>query len=187
MQGTPANISPAEMSQQCLEKAVKRVTKVLPKSPSKKKSVVCVLAKSFGVMSTEKEVINSGLSVCDKEAIENFYRQEDISLYMPGKQDVMTMRDKNGKRKEQKWVLIMTMAEAYSLFLGENPTIVVRKSKFAELRLAEVLLSPKMLRNVCGCIYHANIALLMEELHRKLPENFSLDGEEFAKLCLQHH
>ena len=41
-----------------------------------------------------------GLSACDKEATE-LYQQEDISLYMPGKQDVVTVRDENGKRKEQ--------------------------------------------------------------------------------------
>ena len=41
LQGTPANISPAKMSQQSLGKAVKRITKALPKSPSKKK-VLCV-------------------------------------------------------------------------------------------------------------------------------------------------
>ena len=37
LQGTPANISPAKMSQQSLGKAVKHVTKALPNSPSKKK------------------------------------------------------------------------------------------------------------------------------------------------------
>ena len=84
-------------------------------------------------MNTEKKVINSGLSACDKEDIQNFYQREDISLYMPGKQDVVTVRDKNGKRKEQKRVLTMTVAEAHSLFVGENHTIVVGKSKFAEL------------------------------------------------------
>ena len=52
---------------------------------------------------------------------------------MPGKQNVVTMRDENGKRKEQKQVLTMTVAEAHSLFVGENPTIIVGKSKFAEL------------------------------------------------------
>ena len=62
---------------------------------------------------------------------------------MPGKQDVITVRDKNGRRKEQKWVLIMTMAEVHRLFIGENPTIIVAKSKFAELQPAEVLLSSK--------------------------------------------
>ena len=73
------------------------------------------------------------------------------------------------------------VAEAHSLFVGENPTIAVGKSKFAELRLAEFLLSSKMPCNICGCIYHANIALLLEELYRKLPENFPLYGEEFVK------
>ena len=73
LQGTPTNISPAKMSQQSLGKAVKYVTKALPKSPLKKKSAVCALAKSFGVMNTEKKVINLGLSACGKEAIQNFY------------------------------------------------------------------------------------------------------------------
>ena len=52
---------------------------------------------------------------------------------MTGKQDVVTVRGKNGKRKEQKQVLATTLAEAHSLFVGENPTIVVGKSKFAAL------------------------------------------------------
>ena len=173
------------MSRQNLGKAVKCVTKVLPNSPSKKKSVVCALAKSFGVMNTEKKVINSGLSACDKEAIQNFYQREDISLYMPRKQDhVATIRDKNGKRKEQKRVLNMILAEAHSLFVGENATMAVGKSKFAELQQAEVLLSLKMPCNFCGCIYHGNIALLLKELYRKLPENFPLYGEEFVRSCV---
>ena len=72
LQGTLSNISPAKMSWQGLGKAVKCVTKALPRSPSKKKSVVCALAKSFGVMNTEKKVINLGLSASDKESIQNF-------------------------------------------------------------------------------------------------------------------
>ena len=52
---------------------------------------------------------------------------------MTGKQDVVTVGGKNGKRKEQKQVLATTLAETHSLFVGENPTIVVGKSKFAAL------------------------------------------------------
>ena len=78
----------------------------------------------------------------------------------------------------------MTVAEAHSLFIGENPTIVVGKSKFAELQPTEVVLSSKMPCNICGCIYYTNIALLLEELHRKLPENFLLYGEVFVKSCV---
>ena len=50
------------------------MSKALPKSPSKKKSAVCALAKSFRVINTEKKVINLGLSACDKEVIQNFYQ-----------------------------------------------------------------------------------------------------------------
>ena len=51
------------------------------------------------------------------------------------------------------------------------------------LGLAEVLLSSKLPCSVCGWIYHDNIVLLLEELHRKLPDDFTLYGEEFIKLC----
>ena len=36
---------------------------------------------------------------------------------MSGKQDVVTMRDENGKRKEQKRVLTMTLAKAHIFFV----------------------------------------------------------------------
>ena len=42
-------------------------------------------------------------------------------------------------------------------------------------------MSSKMPCNVFGCIYHTNIALLLEELYRKLHENVPLYGEEFVK------
>ena len=135
-------------------------------------------------MNIEKKVINLGLSAGDKKAIQNFYWREDISLYMPGKQDAITMRDKNGQRKEQKRVLTMTVAEAHSLFVGENLTILVGKTKLSELQLAEILLSSNMPCNICGCIYHGNIAILLEELYRKFPENFRLYGEEFVESCV---
>ena len=71
---------------------------------------------------------------------------------MPGNQDVMTIRDKNGKRKEQKRILTMTINEAYEIFMSEQTEKIIGKSKFAELRLPGVLLSSQMPRNVCGCI-----------------------------------
>ena len=89
LQGTPVNISPAKVSQESLGNIVKHVTKALPKSPSKKESVVCAFAKYFRVMNTEKKVINWELSACDKVAIQNFYWHDEISLYMPGKQDAV--------------------------------------------------------------------------------------------------
>ena len=85
------------------------------------------------------------------------------------------MRDENGKRKEQKQVLTMTVAEAHSLFIGENPTIVVGKSKFAEF----IKNAPQHL----WLHLPRQHSTFMEEIHRKLLENFPPYGEEFVKSC----
>ena len=73
------------MSWQNLRKAVKCVTKALSKSSSHKKSVFCALTTSFGVMNTEKKVINLGLSSCDKEAIQNFIDKTYLCIWQENK------------------------------------------------------------------------------------------------------
>ena len=42
---------------------------------------------------------------------------------MPGKQDVLIIRDENGKRNEQKRILTMIVMEAYQIFKEENHDI----------------------------------------------------------------
>ena len=101
-----------------------------------------------------------------------------MSLFLPGKQDV------NGKRKEQKRILTMKINEAYELFIKEQSDKVTRKSKFLKVRPLEVLLSSQIPRNVCGCIYHTKIKLLLPETHQKYPEHFPLNGDEFIKACV---
>ena len=94
-------------------------------------------AKTCGIYDiVEKHRRSSGLSRDISDTVQSFYRREDISLYMPGKQDVVTVRDEMGKRKEQKRVLTMTVKEVYSLFKEEYPDIKVGRSKFAEFRPA---------------------------------------------------
>ena len=78
----------------------------------------------------------------------------------------------------------MKINEAYELFIKEQSDKVIRKSKFLELRPPEVLLSSQMPRNVCGCIYHTKIKLLLQEMHKKYPEHFPLYGDEFIKACV---
>jgi hypothetical protein len=84
---------------------------------------------------------------------------------MPGKNDVVTVRTKEGKEKRQKKLLVMTIEEMYQTFKNEFPGTTIGKSKFAELRPSEVLLSSNTPRNVCGCIYHTNVILMLEALH----------------------
>ena len=182
---TPSEFSKSTkiMSHQSLGKATKRLKRVLPKSLSKRQYVVRTLAESMTIVQKEKVRVQAGLSQETVDKVKDFYQKEDVSLFMPGKQGVLTIRDKNGKRKEQKRILTMTINEAYEIFMSEQTEKIIGKSKFAELRPPEVLLSPQMPRNVCGCIYHTNVKIL-EEMYGKYPEHFTPYGEEFIKACI---
>ena len=104
------------MSCQSLGKAMKRLKRVLPKSPSKHQYVVRTLAESMTIVEKENVRVQAGLSQENVDKVKDFYQREDVSLFMPGKQDVLTIRDKNSKRKEQKTILTMTINEAYEIF-----------------------------------------------------------------------
>lgn len=49
---------------------------------------------------------NIDFSVEITETIQNFYRYR-VAKYIPGEEDVVTIQDKNGKKKEQTQILIM--------------------------------------------------------------------------------
>ena len=177
-------VNVTSMTKQTLGKALKKVNKSLPQSPRKKVAVVKALAKSFQLV-TEKKKTGLEIPQETKELVKAFYRREDISRFMPGKQDVVTLLDDDGnKYKEQKRILTMTIAESFNLFSDDHPNVSIGKSKFAELRPKEVLLSSKMPRNVCGRIYHENIILLLNELHKVSPDVFPLYSKEFIDSCV---
>jgi hypothetical protein len=152
-------------STQSLGKAKARTLRALPKSPRKKRRVLEELADE--VLGTNLRSGASqrtqGLTDEVKEAVTQFYHRE--SYTMPGKADVVTVKTELGKEKRQKKLLMMTVNEMYENFKMEYPEILIGRSKFAELRPVEVLLSSATPRNVCGCIYHSNIILLLEALH----------------------
>ena len=60
----------------------------------------------------------------------------------------------------------MTIMEAYQIFKNEHTHISIGKSKFAELRPKSVLYSSDLPQNVCTCIYHENVMLILQALHR---------------------
>ena len=133
----------------------------------------------------QKRKTSHWLEQCHIDTVQAFYCWEDIAQFMPGKQSVITIWDENGdKHKEQLRILTMTIGEAYSLFVDENPNVTIGKSKFAELRPKEVVLSSKMPCNVCGCIYHENMILLLQERHHILPDVFPLYGKKIIASCV---
>ena len=90
---------------------MKRSKWALPKSLSKCQYVVGTLAESMTIVEKEKVRVQAGLSQETNDKVKDFYWRDDVSLFMPGKQDVLMIRDKNGKRKKQKRILTMTISE----------------------------------------------------------------------------
>ena len=167
-------------------KAKRKVERALPQSPRKRKVVLAKLAAE--VLNIEQKSVKGnsrGLSDETVKAVIKFYEDPSVSRMMPGKADCITTRTADGSKEQtQKRYLVMTLAEAYETFKQEQPEIQIGKSKFAEIRPSHVLLTGQTPQNVCGCIYHSNIILLLEALHKKVPNIIPLYSEEFLKMTV---
>ena len=92
---------------------------------------------------------------------------------MPEKQDVVTIRDKNRNWKEQKRILTITIAEVHQLLKNEHPDVTIGKSRFSSLYPMDVKISSALPRNVCNCIYHSDVNLILETLNSNIPIFFN--------------
>ena len=168
------------MHKQSLQKALKRVKNVVPGSPSKKKIVVKKLAESMWIIAKTTNACNNSSSHDIVVQVQTFYRWEEIARFMHGKQDIVAICDENGKWKEQKQILTMTVAEVYQ-FKNEYPDVTIGKSKFSSLHPMEVKLSSAVSRNVCNYIYHSNVNLILETLHSDISNIFPLHSDQLVK------
>ena len=77
----------------------------------------------------------------------------------------------------------MTIKETYTLFKEENPTTKMDLTKFGYLRPENVKFSSETPANVCTCIYHQNVILPLDAMHKHVPE-IRLYSKSFAEGCL---
>ena len=86
-------------TRQSFSKSLKKVRASLPKCDRKKKVVVQHLAKQFGLIS-KSEHQRTSLQLADKvkTEVENFYLRDEISYQLPGKRDVVVIKDSNGSK-----------------------------------------------------------------------------------------
>ncbi len=116
---TPANQrSPGGFSHiSSLSREVNVAENALPSSPRKRVSVLRRLANEFN--NPVKEILQRqyqlSLSQQTITSVNNVYVREDISRTSPGKQNVVTIRDQDGKRKMQKRHLYMSIKEAHGI------------------------------------------------------------------------
>ena len=98
--------------------------------------------------------------------VQNFYVRDDISRMLPGKKDYVSVKQAGGKREHrQKRVLLLKTGEAQELFKEES-SVKIGKSKFAELRTPQVLLSSAFDQEVCISRYCEIIDLVLHGLSR---------------------
>ena len=169
-------------SRRSLEKAVSRAAKSLPFSPRKKKVVVKHLAEKEGLIKSSAKPRN----VTSEETVkivEEFYCRDDISRQAPGRKDYVTVWSKEGKVKLQKRHMYYTIKETYSFFKLENPDRKIGKSKFAELKPSNVLHRSETPKDACLCMYHENVMLICDALHKAIP-SFPAYSNTFVLNCV---
>ena len=93
------------------------------------------LAESMGLIAHEHSKQKTGIANKVIDQARQFYWGDDTARHMPGKQDVLKIRDENGKRKEQKGVLTMTISEVYHLLKEEHPELAIGKENLLKLDL----------------------------------------------------
>lgn len=158
-----------------LNKALNRVKRHLPNSPSKK---TCILVK-LAELSSSSSKLDCKLKAESKlrlsaecvTAIKEFYNADDVSWQCPGRKDyVLNVSDAGSKDKIQKKYMIMSIGEAHQLFLEKYPMYTVGRSKFAALRPSNLKFRTDIPANVCTCPTHANLNDLLSAVHDKVAQ-----------------
>lgn len=95
--------------------------------------------------------------------VKSFYEDDEYSRIMPGKKDCVSFKVKGVKFQEQKRLVLCNLNELYSEFKKKHPECKIGRSKFCELRPKWcVLAGASGTHNVCVCIYHQNVKLMIE-------------------------
>ena len=106
---------------------------------------------------------------------------QDTSYEFPGRRDYVRVKQADGKfDKMTKHVLMLTLREAFELWVGENPSMNVSLTTFYNHRPPNVLLHDKMPQNVCVCIYHENMNMTIQAVH-KYCDRFPKDHRDLLK------
>jgi hypothetical protein len=154
-------------TRQYFGKAKKKVISKLPRNAVQRKDLLLHILKEEGVEVATERLQKSHWKDISKEIrdmVITFFCCDDISRQAPGMKDVMTVYKDKTKEKHVKRHMYFTLRETYSFFCKENPHVKMGISKFCTLRPPYVLTTSETPANVCVCIYHANVQLLLDAI-----------------------
>lgn len=161
-------------------KALKRVQRVMPKSPRKKKALVRKLAVNMGITVIDSHTDARGrkpLSQCITDQVIQFYSRDDISRVAPGMKDCKKVDGKLVQKRH----LYTNVGETYGLYMMEHgEQSPIGRSKFCQLRPANVLPLNDMPHNVCVCSVHENVLLCITALAKCSEANLPTSGRELV-------
>ena len=115
-----------------------------------------------------------------KVKVKEFFERDDVSRLCLGKKDYGSVELEDGrKEKVQKRLLLSNLKEIYQHFVTEDPAVKVGFSAFAMLSSKWcVPVRSSGTHNVCVCMYHQNVKLMLSCIDR------SLDYKEVLKFCV---
>lgn len=152
-----------------------KILSLLPSSWSKEKVMAEFGVSEYVVKSTRKLVKKYGIlpekynrkekpfSKTVSHTVIEFYENDDNSRICPGKKDFVSVRTEDGtKIHKQKQLILCNLKELYSKFKSVHPSLCIGFSKFAQLRPKWCILAgPKGTHNVCVCMSHQNVKLMV--------------------------
>ena len=158
------------------------VKRVLPSTPRKAVAIIKELINTMSPLSKSaiirpRRLDNHGNTLSDelKELVRLFYQDDINTRVMPGKKDVLTVRNVDkSKVKMRKRLVLDDISNLHLKFNAEYPNHLIGKSKFFDLRPLWVIPIRDQSQEVCKCIYHENINLLCTLL-RNFARSMKLD------------
>ena len=84
-----------------------------------------------GILATPREKVGKSLKPQAKQAVLDFYENDEYFQQMPGKNNNVSISVETHKQKR---LLLCNLKELYQEFKVKNPTIGIGFSKFASLR-----------------------------------------------------
>ena len=130
------------------------------------------LVASKGILATPNPRSGKTLSDDTVQLVKLFYLNDSVSRVMPGKKDCVSIVVDGEKEVVQKRLLLCNLGEAYKQFQSDHPDVKIGVTKFTELWPKNVVLAGASgTHNVCVCVLHQNMKLMLEG--SKLPLNQS--------------
>ena len=141
------------------------------------------MAKEVGLTVRDQPSCQSqkGLSDVKVKLVTDYYCKNEVSWQAPGRKDCviiheLTSSGEKVKKTIQSRYLLISLKEACYLFKSEHENVPVGLFKFCDVRSQNVKLLDQIPYNVCVCMYHENVHLILQELSKRTNLAVAFDG-----------